>query len=518
MRELAVTYRRFIVLLMLPLTFGWPETALGQSANIALSSTPGGPAAPPSLQELRDRIVEIERQLGALKQLVAQVDVQQEKLAATGGEAAATPSVDERLDALDQRLRVFAREDEIRREAQAEQAKTAPGIGASRDGFQLRSADGSFLLRLRGLSQTDSRFFAADSGAAATDTFLMRRVRPMVEATMFKNFVLFLMPDFGNGTTVVQDAYADLRFTTAFRIRAGKQKQPFGIERLVSASELLFGERALPTTVAGNRDVGVMAYGDLLSGRLSYYGGLFNGVADGGSADADDRDGKDVVVRIFSHPFRTSTNERLQGLGLGVAASHGSQRGTALAPGLASYRSPGQQIYFRYALDNTADGTVIADGTRRRISAQGYYYAGRLGLLAEQVFSSQAIRRGASAIDAGVSSWQIAPSWVLTGERASYRGVGAPKNNFDPANGTWGAFEIAARYNEVRIGDEVFPIFASRLASASKAQAGAAGLNWYLNRNIKIVFNYEETRFTGGLPSGDRRPEREFLSRVQFSF
>jgi phosphate-selective porin OprO/OprP len=107
---------------------------------------------------------------------------------------------------------------------------------------------------------------------------------------------------------------------------------------------------------------------------------------------------------------------------------------------------------------------------------------------------------------------------VLTGERASYRGVGAPRNNFDPVNGTWGAFEIAARYNEVSIGDEVFPVFASRLASARKAQAAAAGLNWYLNRNIKIVFNYEETHFTGGAPSGDRRPEREFLSRVQFSF
>ena len=381
--------------------------------STALSSTSTGPASLPSLQELRDRIVEIERQLGALKQLVAQVDVPPEKPAATERDAAA-PGVDERLDALDQRLRVLAREDELRREALAEQAKTAPGLGASRDGFQLRSADGLFLLRLRGLSQTDSRFFGADSGALATDTFLMRRVRPMVEATMFKNFVLFLMPDFGNSTTVVQDAYADLRFTTAFRIRAGKQKQPFGIERLVSASELLFGERALPTTVAGNRDVGVMAHGDLLSGRLSYYGGLFNGVVDGGSADADDRDGKDVVVRVFSHPFRTSTNERLQGLGLGVAASHGSQRGTAVAPGLAAYRSPGQQIYFRYALDNTAEGTAVADGTRRRISAQGYYYSGRLGLLAEQVFSSQAVRRGAAAIDAHVNSWQVAPSWVLT--------------------------------------------------------------------------------------------------------
>jgi phosphate-selective porin OprO/OprP len=504
--------------LILSLTFSLPDVARGQTGGASLSTTPSGLSAPPTLQELRERLVELERQIGALKQLVAQVDVQQGTPAATASEAPATPTVEERLDVLDQRLRIFAREDELRREAQAEQARIAPVIGAGRDGFQLQSADRSFLLRLRGLSQTDSRFFAADESGIATDSFVMRRVRPMVEATMFSKFGVFLMPDFGNGTVVVQDAYADLRFTTAFRVRAGKQKQPFGIERLVSASELLFGERGLPTTVAGNRDVGVMAYGDLASGRLSYYAGLFNGVPDGGSADGDDRDGKDVVVRLFSHPFRTAKNERLQGLGVGIATSYGSQRGTALAPGLAVYRSPGQQVYFRYALDNTAEGTAIADGTRRRISAQGYYYSGRFGLLAEQVFSSQEVRRGAAAIDAHVNSWLLAPSWVLTGERASYRGVGAPRNNFDPANGTWGAFEIAARYNQVGIGDEVFPVFASRLASARKAQAGAAGLNWYLNRNIKIVFNYEETHFTGGAPSGDRRPEREFLSRVQFSF
>jgi phosphate-selective porin OprO/OprP len=466
---------------------------------------------------LQARIAELERQLETLKQQLARGGDAEPATAVDASTADGRTSLEDRIEELDQRLRVLAREEEIRREALAEQARTAPAITASRDGFQLRSADGAFSLRLRGLVQSDNRVFINDAVDSGVDSFVLRRVRPIFDATLFKNFDLRLMPDFGNGTTVLQDAYMDLKFGTAFRIRAGKQKQPFGLERLVSASELTLIERALPTTVAGNRDVGVMAYGDLLAGRLTYYAGAFNGVVDGGSADFDDRDGKEIITRLFTHPFRTSKNARLQGLGIGVAASYGAQRGTAAAPGLATYRSAGQQTYFRYLSDGTANGTTLADGDRRRWSAQGYYYAGRFGVLGEHVSSSQDVRRGTQRATADTVAWQVAPVWVLTGERASYRGV-APRAPFDRANGTWGAFELTARYNELEVGDELFPLFASPTAAARRARGGAAGLNWYINRNVKVAFNYEETHFSGGAAQGNRRPERDFLSRVQFSF
>ena len=37
-------------------------------------------------------------------------------------------------------------------------------------------------------------------------------MRPVLEATAFKLFDFKLMPDFAGGTTVLQDAYADLKF------------------------------------------------------------------------------------------------------------------------------------------------------------------------------------------------------------------------------------------------------------------------------------------------------------------
>jgi phosphate-selective porin OprO/OprP len=365
--------------------------------------------------------------------------------------------------------------------------------------------------------QSDGRFFIDDRSAQAADTFLLRRVRPILDGTVFRFVDFRLMPDFGGGTTVLQDAYVDLRFHPFARVRVGKQKQPFGLERLVSASALPFIERALPTAVAGNRDIGVMLYGDGPRNRVSYWAGLFNGVADGASADVDDRDGKDVVGRVMVHPFRGTRHARVEGLGAGFAASYGSERRGVAAPGLPTYRSSGQQTFFRYRGDGTAAGTVLADGTRYRLSAQGYLYTGRLGLLAEQVFSSQSLRRENASGRMGTGSWQAMATWVLTGERASASGL-TPRAAFEPSAGRLGAVELTARYHQLTADRDAFPAFADPLTAARAARAWTTGVNWYLNRSVKVTADYEQTRFTGGAPVGDRPTEHDVLTRVQLAF
>ena len=435
--------------------------------------------------------------------------------AAPAGQAPKTP--EEKIQELDQQLRILARQIELEKEAADAAKATAPAVAAGAGGFEIRSADSAFRVRIRGYLHADSRYYGDDDDNRGVDTLVVRRARPILEATFFRIFDFRVMSDFGGGTAVVQDAYFDARFSKVFNLRAGKQKPPLGQERLLSATDLLFIERALPTALVPNRDVGVQAYGDLTP-WLAYNLGVFNGVIDGGSGDTDTADSKDVVGRVVITPFKADAKSRLQTLLFGVGGSGGREIGTLAAPALAQIRSGGQLVWFRYRTDGTAPNTTIADGGRSRVTAFGQYYVGQLGLQAEYVRSRQAVRRAAVSERIEQESWQATGSWVLTGETATGRAI-QPRKAFDPAKGAWGAFEIVARANALTVEDAAFPVFANLDQVARQATAAGVGLNWYLNRNVKIAADYERTGFDRGAAAGADRPDEHALfTRFQIAF
>jgi len=426
-------------------------------------------------------------------------------------------TTDDKVQELEQKVRVLERKDELRQEEAAEKAKTATAVTSGKDGFSIKSADGAFLLKLRGYVQFDGRFFSKDEQKPGIDTFTIRRARPILEGTIYKIFDFRIMPDFGQGTTVLFDAYAEARFSPYFKVRAGKFKPPIGLERLQSATDLLFVERALPTNLVPNRDLGIQVSGDVNGGVVSYAVGVFNGTVDlGNQSDADTNNSKDAEGRVFLQPFLAAGGP-LKGLGFGVGASSGIHEGTVAAPGLPSYRTPAQQTFFSYRSDGTAAGTVLADGRHTRLSPQGYFYSGPFGFLAEYVQSKQEVVRGTTSADLQHTAWQTAASWVIAGGEASYRGVN-PKQVFAPASHTWGAFEIAARYSKLDLDDKTFPLFANPASAPRSAAAWAVGLNWYLNKNVRVMLDYERTKFDGGAASGDREDETILFSRFQIAF
>lgn len=127
------------------------------------------------------------------------------------------------------------------------------------------------------------------------------------------------------------------------------------------------------------------------------------------------------------------------------------------------------------------------------------------------------------ATDAQVSldnrAWQLSGGWVITGEDASYRGVIKPNHPFVPGGEGWGAFEWVARYGELDIDDDAFPLYANAASAATQARSWGLGLNWYLNSNLKFVFNHGRTRFNGGAALGaDREDEKYFFTRLQLFY
>ena len=190
-------------------------------------------------------------------------------------------SLESRVDELDQQVRILRRLRELAADSAAAAAKDKVTATASlKDGFSIKSADGKYAVRLKGLLQTDGRFFLSDSAFPVTNTFFVRRARPILEATVGKYLEFRVQPDFGQGTTVLFDAYSDVKVAPTFAVRAGKFKPPVDLERLQSASDIVFAERALATNLAPNRDIGLQLSGDISTGLFTWQAGVFNGVPD----------------------------------------------------------------------------------------------------------------------------------------------------------------------------------------------------------------------------------------------
>ena len=449
---------------------------------------------------------------------------------------------------LSQQVKILARKGEINSEETAAAKKITPVVKASENGFGLESADGQNVIKLKGLLHVDHRNYSDVNGlgsdGANTSGFDFRRIRPTIEGTVFGKYDFRFTPEFGEAKTAnatstsgIVDAYIDARFDPSFKLRAGKFKPFVGLERLQSGSDIKFIERSyVSNNILPNRDLGIAIHGDLFAGKVNYAFGTYNGVVDGGdnSTNKDTNVDKEYSARVFTTPFKDSDSV-FAGLGFGLASTYGNFKGTTAtgASGLPGYKTAGQQSsFFTYA-----SGT-IANGARERIAPQAYYYYGPLGIIAEYARVSQAVSNSTSSEKLGNDAWQIAASYFLTDEDASFKGV-KPKQVFSTNGGGWGAWELVARYQENNIDHAAFSTAASgaglRYAdprtNAKSAKSWAAGVNWYLNQNVKVVLNYEQTSFEGGgqinaagAASGaftnvtDRPDEKTLFSRLQLAY
>ncbi len=430
---------------------------------------------------------------------------------------AAQPSELEALRAqiaeLEQRFKILERNQELEKEAADAAAKARPNVVAGPSGFILEAQDKSWSVRARANVQLDGRYFIEDGGANNNDRFLLRRVRPSLEGTVGSSFTFRIMPDFAPSSVDLLDAWGNYKFSDQFNILFGKTKSPIGLERLVSQTNLAFIERGHPTSLLPNRDLGVQFHGKVLGGLVDWNASILNGTTDGQSNNSSGQpdDDFEFAGRLFSHPFAKSDSDALKGLGVGLAATYGNQDNVAPS----AYRTTAQTSVFSW------NNNVRVDGTVARLSPQLYYYYGPIGLLAEFAVSEQDLVRTDTAARDTLSNtaWQVYATYVLTGEDASYGGV-RPLTNFSIKEGTWGAWELAARYGELDIDNDAFvgSTFSSATNSVSKIKSATLGVNWYWNRNFKVSVNYDHSVFEGGAAGGDRDDEQAIFSRFQLQF
>jgi phosphate-selective porin OprO/OprP len=426
------------------------------------------------------------------------------------------------IQELDQRVKILDRKQEIAGEESLAKQKSTPVLVASEKGFGFKSADGQFEYKFRGLVQLDYRDFNSSAYPSAVNGFTARRIRPTFEGTLFGKYGFRFTPEFGesgdgssssqNKSRVV-DAYLEARLDPAFQIRAGKFKPIVGLERLQSGSDIKFIERSyVSNNILPNRDLGVSVFGDVLDKKVSYAVGFFNGISDGAEASTaqDINSDKDITARLFTTPFAGSDSS-LAGLGVGLAATFSDASTNALS----SYKTPGQaNNFFSYA------STSAGNGKRTRWSPQAHYYAGPLGILAEYAIVQQDVVQTVNSAKLNNSAWQVAGSWLLTGEDASFKGV-TPYSPFkNGGDGGWGAWELVARYQANHIDSQATTFADTAKGFALSAKTWGVGLNWYLNASSRVAINYEKTKLgdvtTGTAVKGNG--EDFFVARYQVAF
>jgi phosphate-selective porin OprO/OprP len=456
----------------------------------ARAQTPDQTSTQQEIQELKRRLAELEARVNAQNAAAQQAPAGPQSSRAAGAQQsqnAATPQVENLIPTPD----------------------NLAGVTADTTGFRIRSNDGNFSLKIGADLQVDTRSFVGDGDAGTTDQILLRRVRPTFSGTVYKDIDYFFRPDFGQGTVVLYEAYTQFNYFKHVNLRVGKFKPPVGLERLQSDDDTSFIERGLPTLLVPSRDIGFQLAGDIVKQRVGYQVGVFNGVPDNGLSDTSPSSHRDYAGRLFLTPFLPDQNKYLQGLGFGLAATGGNVDGIALP----SYKTFGQNSFLTFA------SGVTSAGHRTRLAPQGYYYAGPFGLYAEYGLNEEEFQKSNVRRDIAFRAWQVQASYILTGEKKGFLSP-TPNHNFDPLNHGWGAWEVAIRTGDFSIDRGLFNYgFASTSTSPRNDREYVAGVNWYLNRLVRISFDYGHSGFGGGAPGGlNKLPEQVIILRFQLNF
>jgi phosphate-selective porin OprO and OprP len=340
----------------------------------------------------------------------------------------------------------------------------------------------SALARLQGHVR-DSEAPEIEESAQTLD-FARRRVG--VEGEIANKLFFQVEAEIGS-SEIWRDVYANYTQFDTVQIQGGKFKLPFGLEENTGSTNLDFVYRSMASTrLAPGRDIGVMVHGRVLNRFLRYEVGGFD--HDGRNARSNDPEhvfgGPTLVGRVDVLPFRHQKSE-LSDLMVGVAYTT-----TDVDEGLSGLQA---RTVFGYPFLSEPD--LWVNGPRRRLGVEARIRPGPASIKSEYMrLTSARLGQGTDGSDLRdfeASGWYVSGTWVLTGEKKADN-VDRPRHPF--LRGGIGAVEIGARLEELTFGTvngdpEASTSPRADVVLGNANRAATFGVNWYLNRWVKIQGN-----------------------------
>ena len=145
------------------------------------------------------------------------------------------------LEGLNQSVKVISHKlqaqgqiQQVQTEAERTKQLEMPIVKASDEGFRFSTPNDDYRIRFGGVFQGNGRFFTSGNDKNVSSTFYINKARPIVSGALARYFEFQITPDFGQGKTVLQDAWLNIAYFPQAQLQMGKYKAPVNLERLQS--------------------------------------------------------------------------------------------------------------------------------------------------------------------------------------------------------------------------------------------------------------------------------------------
>lgn len=362
---------------------------------------------------------------------------------------------------------------------EAMQAKLEKSAAAGGNDIQVKwepapaisSPDGQFEMNLRGRILVDSAWISDDNNTIDTKATEFRAARLGIEGKAWETVNYKFESDFADNAVDVKDAYLEWKTGSGIKLTAGQFKTPNSLDEQTSSRHISVMERSSFTDAFGlARRIGVSVGmgGDDWTAKIGAFRGS-NGID-------EENEGSEYAGRFTYSP---KFNEVQTHLGSHFRA-----------------RKAGDQSDFRYRQRPHQHLSPTRFVNTDRIADKDFFYGAEVGAIAGP-FWAVAEYTGLKAdtddpvLDNPTFTGGYAEvGYFLTGESRGYK---ADKGAWDrpkvdnPVNeGGVGAWAITARYDTIDLTEPGY--------LGGGQDTIIVGVNWYLNRHTRLMFNYNHSR------------------------
>lgn len=430
--------------------------------------------------------------------------------------------------------------------------------------FYLRDKTDNFRLYVQGRAHVDAYVpfgpgvTEAAPGSGLKSTVFLRRIRPEISGEFFKVWQFKIEGDWGqttndnaNGQSIAPscsvdastgkqscisrsgtiqapvqrpqtlDVFINWGPSRYFNLQFGQFKIPFTYENRTSENFTPFMEASLPVRNVGaplNRDIGVMAWGELDAGLLFYSAGIFNG--DGPNRLNPDNRG-DGIGRVFAHPL-AKLDSPLKDLQIGASARYGVRDSEYVGYDYPTFTTQGGFAFWRPAYTDSLGRLthVIPSGKQRAVAGELFVPFRFVDLTGELIYIDNETREA-------VDGYQLSPFTERLGRMKGYgyyaqlgvwllgdrsiigrRGYSTPthldftkhtKPKLDSGLELLAKFErLSLSYSSAARGGTPDPVFSPD--GDIRVNAISVGVNYYLTKHLRLSANYMNYHFPNSAP------------------